>query len=132
MSKKKIKFSIGGVIILLVIGYLAFSGMKGTMLYYVTPTELLAKGEEAYTQGVRLAGLVEKDSVVRDDVKLNLSFKIKDDNNYIHVKYNGIVPDAFKVGADVVVEGKMTKEGFFEAVTLLAKCPSKYDPDEKI
>lgn len=132
MNKKKIKFSIGGLIIFLVIGYLAFSGMKGTMLYYVTPSELLNKGEDAYAQGVRLSGLVENGSIERDDLNLLLNFKIKDDKNEIFVRYNGIIPDTFKAGAEVVVEGNLRREGFFEATTLLAKCPSKYDTDEKI
>ena len=131
MSKKKIKFSIGGLIIILVIGYLAFSGMKGSMLYYVTPTELLNKGDQAYAQGVRLSGLVENGSIERNDVNLNLNFRIRDDRNVIFVRYTGIVPDTFKAGAEVVVEGKLKKEGFFEATTLLAKCPSKYESDDK-
>lgn len=130
MSKKKIKFSIGGLIVFLVIGYLAFSGMKGSMLYYVTPTELLNKGDQAFAQGVRLSGLVENGSIERNNVNLNLNFKIKDDRNVIFVRYTGIVPDTFKAGAEVVVEGKLKKEGFFEATTLLAKCPSKYESDD--
>ena len=44
----------------------------------------------------------------------------------IPVVYAGTVPDIFREGIQVVVEGKMGSDGTFEAETLLAKCPSKY------
>jgi cytochrome c-type biogenesis protein CcmE len=43
------------------------------------------------------------------------------------VSYRGTVPDLFKAGADVVVEGKLNAAGTFEADVLLTKCASKYD-----
>ena len=43
------------------------------------------------------------------------------------VDFTGIIPDTFVDDADVVVEGKRRDDGVFEATTLLAKCPSKYE-----
>ena len=43
------------------------------------------------------------------------------------VNYHGIIPDTFVDGADVVVEGALSTDGTFDAHTLLAKCPSKYE-----
>ena len=47
----------------------------------------------------------------------------------IPVVYKGSVPDLFKTGRDVVVDGRL-RNGVFVAVpnTLVTKCPSKYPP----
>jgi len=44
------------------------------------------------------------------------------------VVYKGVVPDAFQPEAEVVMEGTLAPSGTFEAASLLAKCPSKYNP----
>ena len=47
----------------------------------------------------------------------------------VMVVYKGSVPDLFKTGRDVVVDGRL-RNGVFIAVpdTLVTKCPSKYSP----
>ncbi|MBW8742426.1 MAG: cytochrome c maturation protein CcmE [Acidobacteria bacterium] len=47
----------------------------------------------------------------------------------IPVMYRGTVPDLFRTGRDVVVQGQL-RNGVFVAVpgTLMTKCPSKYAP----
>lgn len=45
----------------------------------------------------------------------------------LRVAYRGVVPDVFSHDVDVVVEGTLTSGGVFEATTLLAKCPSKFE-----
>ena len=45
----------------------------------------------------------------------------------LQVAYRGVVPDVFGPDVDVVVEGKLTPAGTFEATSLLAKCPSRYE-----
>ena len=50
-------------VVLMVIGYLAFSSVGNALVYYLTPTELLARGEAAVGETVRLGGLVEAGSV---------------------------------------------------------------------
>ncbi len=45
------------------------------------------------------------------------------------VRYNGILPDMFADGRDVIVEGKV-EGGVFHAKTLLTTCPSKYEADD--
>ena len=43
------------------------------------------------------------------------------------MRYLGIdVPDLFRDGAEVVVEGRASQQAF-EAQRVLAKCPSKYE-----
>ena len=49
-----------------------------------------------------------------------------------NVVYRGIAPDTFTDGVDVVVEGRLGRDGTFRATTLLAKCASRYEnaPDK--
>jgi cytochrome c-type biogenesis protein CcmE len=53
--------------------------------------------------------------------------KDKDGSAQLPVDFSGIIPDTFVDDADVVVEGNRRTDGVFEATTLLAKCPSKYE-----
>jgi cytochrome c-type biogenesis protein CcmE len=128
VKKKKIKFIVGGVIIAVAAVYLVYAGVRGNLVYYVTPSELLAKGEQMYNKGIRLSGRIEDGSINWDAGKLDLRFKITDGKETIPVVYHGIVPDTFKYGVEVVVEGKLNPEHTFQAAKLLAKCPSKYEP----
>lgn len=47
----------------------------------------------------------------------------------VPVRYAGSVPDLFKVGREVVVDGRV-RDGAFVAVpgSMITKCPSKYAP----
>lgn len=128
MRKKKLRFIIGGIVLLVVLGYLIYTGMQGTMVYYMTVSELMAEGESIYDQGVRLGGRVMEGSINWDNLNLELKFDIADGRKSLPVVYKGVVPDAFKSGAEVIVEGTYSPQGFFQATTLLAKCPSKYRP----
>jgi cytochrome c-type biogenesis protein CcmE len=58
---------------------------------------------------------------------LKLSFRIKDGESSLQVDYQGVVPDSFKPGNEVIVEGKYTAEGLFRATTIMPTCPSKYE-----
>lgn len=128
LSAKKLRFLIGGLLIVGVIGYLVYSALPGSMLYYVTPSELKARGTAIYGEQIRLGGRVGEGSVQWDNRNLILKFDIADDVEALPVVYKGVVPDAFKPGGDVVVEGKYSGTGVFEATNLLAKCPSKFEP----
>lgn len=132
MKKKKVKFIVGGSIIITAIAYLAYAGMRDTnvLIYYNTPTELLAKGEAAYNKGIRISGRIEDGSISWDANKLDLNFRITDGKHTIPVTYHGIVPDTFKYGVDVVIEGKLNADKSFKATELLAKCPSKYEAED--
>jgi len=126
MKKKKFRFIVGGGILLLVLIYLIYTGMEGTMRYYMTVSELTAKGNSIYGEKVSLGGRVVKGSIKWDRLKLKLKFSITDGKKSLPVIYKGVIPDAFKNGASVVAEGTYSPKGFFQATALLAKCPSKY------
>ncbi len=129
MKTKQKKLAVGGVIIVLTLIYVVYAGVRDSMVYYLTPTELLAKGDAAYEEGVRVSGRVEEGTIKHDTKSMILTFKLTDQKHSIPVSYKGIVPDTFKYGVEVVVEGKLAPEKTFEATTLLAKCPSKYESE---
>ncbi len=129
-NKKKLKFLVGLVILLLAGGYLAYGAVRNSMSYYLTVSELKDKGESIYGERVRIGGRVVDGSIKWDPQELRLEFQIsdKDTADVLKVRYKGVVPDTFKNGVEAVVDGTLTAEGVFNADNLLAKCPSKYVP----
>jgi cytochrome c-type biogenesis protein CcmE len=76
---------------------------------------------------------VHKQGLKQDSKKLGVRFQLADKDNrsqIILVDYKGVVPDTFKPGVEVIVEGRMLpSQGVFNANSLLTKCPSKYKKD---
>ena len=126
-KKKRLKFIVVGSILLSIIGYLTYTGIRDTMAYYFTVSELLAKGPSGENVGLRVGGEVIPDSIQWNPKDLQLSFRIKDGQSSLRVDYQGVVPDSFKPGNEVIVEGKYTAEGLFKAATIMPTCPSKYE-----
>ncbi len=125
------KFLALALVVVAGIGGMIFFAVRSAGMYYMTvaelKTELQAKGSGAYSETFRLGAKVKEGTVQRDEATTTLRFTATDDQgNEIPVVYHDVVPDAFKEGADVVMEGKVSQSGTFEASSLLAKCPSKY------
>ncbi len=131
MLNGKLKFIVAIVIIAGAISYLVFSGVKDTMVYYLTIDELQAKVPDVYGERVRVSGIVVPGTIVKDN-NGNIEFQITDGENNISVKYSGIIPDIFADEVEAVVEGNYTEQKVFDADVLLAKCPTKYESDEKL
>ncbi len=107
-------------------------GFSSSATYYYEVGELLAQGSSVYGDNVRVNGQVAPGSVEQEAAGRKLRFTIVDieGKGDLPVFYQGVVPDSFKVGAEVVVEGKLNPDGTFQADTLMPKCPSKYLPAE--
>ncbi|MFQ6122000.1 MAG: cytochrome c maturation protein CcmE [Dehalococcoidales bacterium] len=125
---RKRKFLIGGFIVFLTIAYLGYLGFQGSATYYYTVSELVQQGSSIYNEKVRVNGQVAPGSVEQEPESFALRFIITEGGQSLPVVYQGIVPDAFKVGNDVVVEGHLSSVGIFQANAILVKCPSKYVP----
>lgn len=126
---KQKKLIAGSFIIIAAVGYLIYAGMRDTMVYFLTVSEVLEKGQSLNDKGIRAGGKVAPGSVNWDQENLNLKFGMEDEATHekLAVEYHGTIPDTFKEGATVIVEGKMSGDKVFYAKTLLAKCPSKYE-----
>lgn len=120
------KLIIAGVIVGAAVGYLAYAGMKQGWVYYVS-VDQFAQDAAQQKHRVRLMGTVADEGIDIAATRTSVTFLIAGSQSKVPVQYRGNVPDLFKAGADVVVEGKMNGSGRFEADTLLTKCASKYD-----
>jgi cytochrome c-type biogenesis protein CcmE len=88
------------------VAYLILSGVKQTGLQYMTVTELAQLSHAPKPGGFRLDGKVAAGSVVYDQKAPRLAFRMTDDGDQaIGVVYEGLMPDAFAAGREVVVEG---------------------------
>jgi len=115
------RWGLPGAVVAACVGYLIYSASGGATEYYMTVSELQA---HATAGDVRVAGVVQDD--VRRSDGLHVAFTEKDGTASMPVQYTGTLPDIFKPGITVVVEGKLGGDGVFHARTLLAKCPSRF------
>ncbi|HEY2855640.1 MAG TPA: cytochrome c maturation protein CcmE [Gemmatimonadaceae bacterium] len=128
--KARTKFLIGGLLVLGPVGYLMASSIKQTGVYYLTPSELssrLAADSSFRNVGVKVGARVVPGSIERDPGGREYAFRVTDGAKTFPVVYRGIAPDTFTDSVDVVVEGRMGRDGTFRATTLLAKCASRYE-----
>lgn len=110
-----------------IIGYLIYTGIRDTMTYYLTVSEVLANSSGIQDKTVKVGGTVSPGSVQWDPKDLKLFFKIEDDQSSLTVNFKGVPPDSFKPGREVVIEGKYIGDGSFVATTIMPKCASKYE-----
>ena len=118
------KFVAGGLVIVAAIAYLIWSGVSQSVVYFVTPSELLAAPVPSKTY--RLGGLVQAGSLKWEPKSLDLSFTISDGKASVPVRHKGPAPDLFAEGRGAVVEGSWTKDGYFKSSLILAKHSEEY------
>lgn len=127
-TSKYLKFGGATVVILLMLGYLAYTGVQESKSYYVTIKELHGMGDGAYTKRLRVAGNVQPGSIKRSGT--HVDFILVEQNLSLPVSYAGTEPppDTFKDNSQALAEGSFGKDGVFHAKALQAKCASKYAP----
>src|SRR5436309_12918610 len=127
-NSKILKFGSAIVIIVLALGYLAYTGVQESKSYYVTIAELRGMGDKAYTKRLRVAGNVVPGSIKRQGTKVD--FLLQEETRTLAVTYQGTEapPDTFKDDSQAMAEGRFERDGVFHAKTLQAKCASKYAP----
>jgi cytochrome c-type biogenesis protein CcmE len=115
-------------VVLLTAVLLVMTALRDQIVFFYTPTEILADGKGGAGQRIRLGGLVQEGSVVRQGDKV--SFAITDTENAVAVSFSGLLPDLFREGQGVVTEGTLAPDGTFAADTVLAKHDENYMPRE--
>jgi cytochrome c-type biogenesis protein CcmE len=134
-SRGNLKFFIAGGVIALAVAYLVVAGLQATTVYFLTVSELQAKGPAAQNQLYRVSGTLVPGTLTRESSGLGIHFLIADPNSQpLPVVYRGSqVPDIIGDDIEIVAEGKLDAHGTFTANTVLAKCPSRLEnatPDE--
>jgi cytochrome c-type biogenesis protein CcmE len=129
--EKNRRFIIGATIIVAAVAYLVYTGIRETSVYYLTIDEFLSRREAMAGEGLRVAGRVGSQSMNWNPATLDLKFRLSnfEESDGVDVSYNGVLPDMFAEGRDVIVEGTYGGGGSFHARTLLTSCPSKYEPE---
>ena len=127
-TSKFLKFGSATVIIVLSLGYLAWTGVQESKSYYVTIKELNTMDGSRYSKRLRVAGNVVPGSIHRTGSKLD--FQLKENDLVLPVSYTGTEPppDTFKDNAQALAMGSYGRDGVFHAKEIQAKCASKYAP----
>jgi cytochrome c-type biogenesis protein CcmE len=129
MKNPRMKFIVGGVVILAALAWLGFVGFQDSKAYYITVDEFSTLQGDLHGKTLKVAGDVMAGSINRS--KTPLEFVIGHNGKSLKVHYVGreVIPDTFKDGSKAVVEGKMAGDGTFEARHIEAKCASKYEAE---
>lgn len=129
LSRKQI-FSIAAVLLIVLgLSYILWGGLEQNLVFFVTPSELVAKGKGAVGNPVRLGGVVSP-GTVRQEGNL-LSFDLKDEHNSVPVMTTKTPPQMFHEGMGVVVEGALQADGRFDAQRLMIKHGNEYRPPKE-
>jgi cytochrome c-type biogenesis protein CcmE len=148
----RIKFFIGGLLIIAAIAYLIISSTRANAQYFFTIDELFSRGQSMIDQNVRISGAVIGDSIQYDPEDLSLHFTIANvpaDNKqieaqgglavvlhdavtdpnrtHLQVVYIGPKPDLLRDEAQAIMTGHIGNDQVFYADELLLKCPTKYE-----
>jgi len=152
MSNPRIKFFLGGALILAAVVYLIVANTQVSAQYFVTVDELNAKAANIVNKNVRVSGAVIGDTINYDAKTLTLNFwvaQVPGDNAEIEkegglaavlhqavidpkrsrlkVIYVGVKPDLMRNEAQAIMTGHLGEDGIFYAEELLLKCPTKYE-----
>jgi len=115
---------LGVAIVVGVIAYLAFSSVGNALVYYLTPTELLARGPAEVGRTERLGGLVKAGSI--HGVAPDLTFVLTDGTTEMRVHSIAAPTRSFREGIGAVVEGQLSATGVFEATQVIVKHDENY------
>ena len=113
---------------ILVAVLLAMWGLRERASYFYTPADVAA-GKAVQGRSMRLGGMVERGSIVRQPDGVTIRFVLTDGKAETPVVYRGIVPDLFRECSGAVAEGRL-QNGAFTADTILAKHDERYMPPE--
>lgn len=106
------------------VGLTLFALSQNIDLFY-TPTQV-AQGEVSPGDRIRIGGMVKEGSVISAQDSLRVQFATTDFAHDVNVEYEGILPDLFREGQGVVVEGAIDASGVFHASRVLAKHDENY------
>ena len=128
MTRRR-RLILGAGVIAIALGALILTGVRQSMVYFVTPSELLAADRGA-GRAYRLGGMVVQGSLARNATAHEQRFLLTDGKVSVPVYHRGIPPDLFAEGRGAVVEGTLEADGTFHASTIMAKHSEEYRPPD--
>ena len=127
---KKRKIVVGGLIILAAVLYLGYTSFHGSTSYYYTVSEVVSQDSSIHGDSLRISGQVLPDSIERKLGGIISGFTITEGGEILVVVYDGVVPDGFRDGGEVTVEGTLDSSGVLLADNVMVKCASRYEPED--
>lgn len=131
MNRRRVWIGIGLVAIAFAVGLLVAGGLRENVVYFLTPTELAAKGPDIYGAPLRLGGQVKPASVDWNPAAGRLVFMITDGATELPVESSGAPPAMFAEGIGVVVEGSYRQDGVFLSHNVMVKHSNEYRPPKE-
>lgn len=128
--RRRATWIVGGGLILAGLGGLVAWAVSapGALNYYKTPSEIAA-GDTGGGRTLRIGGRVADGSFERNGSRV--AFSLTDGRKAVPVVYRGDVPDTLKEATDAVAEGSLRGDGTLVATRVLAKCSSKFVPEDR-
>ena len=128
IHRKQRLFSIVGFLLVIFVAVaLVLFALKQNINLYFTPSQLHAE-ESLPSAEIRVGGMVKPGSVQFDQKTLDVQFVITDFSNDISVYYNGLLPNLFKEGKGIVIQGTLSDINHIKAKQVLAKHDENYMP----
>ncbi len=109
---KRTIYSLVGIAVLFVAGFLIYRAMSTGLVYFITPSEYAQTPEKYASRRIQLGGIVKPDSLTVDDKNLLVTFTITDTYQDYFVTYRGGPPELLRPGTGVVIEGRFEGETF--------------------
>ena len=128
-KNQRLTLALLAVVALIGAALLAMSALKDQAAYFYTPGDA-KKDHVEVGRAVRLGGMVQKGSIVRQPDGVTIDFVVTDNVETVPVRFTGIVPDLFKEDSGVVAEGSFQADGSFVATNILAKHDERYMPPQ--
>jgi cytochrome c-type biogenesis protein CcmE len=131
-GRRRSALAVAVVIIVGAFGFLLYGNIDSNVVFFLTPEELLQRGNAAYDVPVRLGGQVQPGSINWNAETLDLRFVVADTggSQVITVRSSGAPPQMFRDGMGVVVEGRYRRDGIFESTNLMVKHSNEYRKPE--
>lgn len=128
--KSRSRFALALILAVVLGGWLVWTSIGGSLETYTSPSGLTRDDGTTYRLNGKVAEGAPHDAAERAQGAAGLRFVVRDKKNAsatVPVVYRGSVPDAFKVGREIVVTGHM-RDGVFvaERGSLVTLCPSKF------
>ena len=125
-KNRLILIGVAGLVLAVAVG-LVLTALNDQITLFKSPSDIAREGL-VEGQKIRIGGLVEDGSWIKDGTQHR--FTVTDTENIIKVSYKGILPDLFREGQGVVLDGEANGENIFVAKTVLAKHDENYIPKE--
>jgi cytochrome c-type biogenesis protein CcmE len=126
-KRRRLYMVLAGMVLLSGAVALVLAALDENLSYFYDPSNI---SEAPPGRSIRLGGLVEEGSVVRQADGITVNFRVTDMANSIDVTYKGLLPDLFREGQGVITEGTLGPDRVFVAREVLAKHDETYMPRE--